>query len=80
MQTADLTVHYYDSKAKIVPFSQDQIAQLQNGTAFIIIYGAIVYRDTFGTQHWTQFCTWKYLKPGTYHAAECTEYNNTDHN
>lgn len=82
-QATDLTVKYRDPKtAKAIPLSIEQTRQLTQGESFIVIYGAVRYRDTFGNQHWTQFCDWKFVKaiPEGYTASDCTEYNNTDDN
>jgi hypothetical protein len=77
-QAAPLTVYRIDEDGHHIPFNQTELTQLQTGKAFVIIYGDIVYQDIFGSKHWTQFCTWKIMKPGDYHAAECSEHNNAD--
>jgi hypothetical protein len=79
-QTQDWTIEHQDETGKPAPFSAAELSSLNDGKSFFILYGVVAYRDTFGTQHWTQFCSWGSIKPGNYKAAICTEYSNTDHN
>jgi hypothetical protein len=63
------------------PFSAADLEELQKGNAYVVAYGEVRYSDVFGIQHWTKFCDWTDLVPGgTYTAAMCSRYNDTDDN
>jgi hypothetical protein len=65
------------------PISSSELKQdLESQKAYIIFYGEITYKDIFGKQHWTRFCT------GSGKAIEgspddvlkkCITYNDVDH-
>jgi hypothetical protein len=50
----------------------------REGRSFLVIYGRVTYKDVFQTEHWTDYCEFHALNPGTYTTRKCTDYNNTD--
>jgi len=68
-------------KSEDLPLTNAEYADLDNGNAWIAVYGKVGYRDVFGTKHWTAFCFWSHVKRvGDYSAASCARYNEVDHN
>jgi hypothetical protein len=56
------------------PMTPTELDSLRNGTAYVAVYGAVIYTDQFGT-HWTKFCSSAMYRPGTYTTHWCTAYN-----
>jgi hypothetical protein len=51
--------------------------RLNEGLAYIAVYGAVTYHDGFGP-HWTHYC-WRTSYGGTaFSANQCIQYNDTD--
>jgi uncharacterized repeat protein (TIGR01451 family) len=67
-----------DGKARLT--TDSEVKALQEGKAYIAIYGIITYDDVFGVHHWTKFCKWQGVPNSTYHASQCTAYNSVDGN
>jgi hypothetical protein len=59
--------------------TDNEVNAMRDGKAYIAIYGIITYDDMFGVHHWTKFCKWQ-AADGTFHAAQCTAFNNVDTN
>jgi hypothetical protein len=55
---------------------------LMEGRGYMVIYAKATYTDVFGTEHWTQFCTF-FVHPKSPYVEvtshKCTDYNETDH-
>lgn len=52
--------------------------EIANRESFIVFYGRITYLDTFGTSHWTSFCTGTGSAMGD--LKKCVSYNDVDNN
>lgn len=82
--TQDVFWLTYDPKDKtktiIRTFTVDDVKKLNDGAAFIIVYGRVRYVDGFHIHHWTHYCSWTFSKPGSYHASQCPAYNRVDKN
>lgn len=52
--------------------------QLVEGRDYIIVYGRMTYRDSFGRWHWQHFCSWSAFAQGEFSAQDCTAYNDMD--
>ncbi|PYP83899.1 MAG: hypothetical protein DMG65_23620 [Candidatus Angelobacter sp. Gp1-AA117] len=55
---------------------------LESEKGYIIFYGHIAYKDIFGKEHWTNFCTGsgKAIEHGTFDILrKCIQYNDVDH-
>jgi hypothetical protein len=50
-------------------------ANIQSGTWIEYFFGDVRYKDTFGKDHWTHFCT--QFVPATKGGAPCPIYNDT---
>ena len=48
------TVHFHTGTSR--PFSDAELAEIQNGNRRLYIFGQIRYTDTFNRPHWTNFC------------------------
>jgi hypothetical protein len=57
-------------------FSANQIAAAAQSALVLYIYGRIHYRDVFGKQHLTEFCS--YLTPDLRSFNACATYNTAD--
>jgi hypothetical protein len=62
-----------------INLSATDIAEINNGQAYIAIHGIVKYRDIFKTAHWIKFCSYQgnLLKVQGYIKA-CINYNDTD--
>jgi hypothetical protein len=56
------------------PMKPEELDALKRGAAYIAIYGAVIYRDQFGS-HWTRFCSFGSYQPGFYTTHWCTAFN-----
>jgi hypothetical protein len=61
-----------DPNAK--PLTPSELESLKNGGAYVVVYGAVIYRDQFG-MHWTRFCQSRVFKSGVYSVDWCVAYN-----
>ena len=50
------------------------------GSRYVIIYARATYRDSFGIDHWTQYCADEAEVAMTTHSENCVNYNDTDNN
>ncbi len=60
------------------PLTDEEIAALKEGRAWIALHGRATYQDVFEVQHWTQFCFWRSYADTKYASLSCPEYNNID--
>lgn len=58
------------------PFTAQELDSLRTGSAYVAVFGVVVYNDQFGV-HWYRFCDWKNYSPATIHARSgpCVEWN-----
>jgi hypothetical protein len=47
-------VHFHTGTSR--PFTPNELTAIESGALRLYIYGQITYTDTFGRQHWTNFC------------------------
>ncbi len=66
-----------DDKSDLA-LSKTDLEDLRSGKAYIAVLGKIGYEDIYDTPHWIKFCLWKDFASGTYSAAECVNFNETD--
>lgn len=74
-------VHFHTGTCR--PFTPDELAAVESGARRLYIYGQITYTDTFGRQHWTNFCQGSTAlgREGFRTAlAKCDRHNDTDRN
>lgn len=72
-------------KWKKMTLTKSFLAEMQEGTSYVLIYGKATYEDMFGISHWVTFCDiypannrmFSELKDSY---AKCIEYNNVDSN
>jgi hypothetical protein len=62
------------------PLSAEEFKALEEGRAYIAVYGIATYDDIFGTHRWTKFCGWIPTVKGAFEAKECTKFNDVDSN
>lgn len=62
-----------------VVIDSERIA-LNEGEAYVVYYGKLVYQDIFGKSHETRACAWSSAvnAGGSFSARPCTDYNYTD--
>lgn len=70
----------YINKTPTAVSSADLRKELESGQSYVVFYGQIAYKDIFGIEHWTHFCT------GSGKAMQeldtlkkCIRYNDVDH-
>jgi hypothetical protein len=70
---------FSDQSPEAGVFSQRQSEDLQNGRAYVAVYGQGKYDDIFGKNHWIRFCAWHgyYAGTGNYSARTCTDYKDS---
>ncbi len=56
----------------------DEVRAMEEGKAYLAVYGIISYDDIFQIHRWTKFCT--FLGDGQFRAQDCATYNAVDHN
>jgi hypothetical protein len=60
------------------PLTNDEVERLHSGSAYIAVFGWIIYTDEFG-MHWYRFCDWTWAKitpgPGSAQAGGCVAWN-----
>ena len=54
--------------------TNDEVKAVNDGKAYLAVYGIIKYDDVFKRHQWTKFCMWM-AQTGTFQARECTQYN-----
>jgi hypothetical protein len=62
------------------PTTKDEVEAFQNHKTYFAVYGIITYDDVFRAHHWTKFCNWVAVSPGTFNAHTCTQFNSVDEN
>jgi hypothetical protein len=65
-----------DSRGKARPLTDNEVARLIDGKAYLAVFGQVIYTDQFGA-HWTRFCTWRDYStiPTKMSASQCVEWN-----
>lgn len=81
MPVTTLTIS--DGRAVRRPLSPEEVASLNAGDSFAILYVSATYVDIFGIGHWTHRCVWTSFNEGNeviFPARKCTDYNGQDSN
>jgi hypothetical protein len=61
--------------------TQREFDDFQNGRLFFVAYTNVSYKDFFGIEHWTRYCTAIVSKAlGTFTGQKCTNYGDVDSN
>ena len=72
-----------ESNVEPLPLSAKAVQDINEGTAYIAVYGIITYQDIFGVEHFTRFCAFNSPKISAAieeSAKSCAEYNKIDNN
>ena len=78
--TGDILVQYFNEKHLISPIPDLVGQDMLKGSRYVIIYARATYRDSFGIDHWTQYCADEAEVAMTTHSENCVNYNDTDNN
>jgi hypothetical protein len=65
---------------KIDPFTLDEGRALGTNQSYVAVYGQAIYYDTFGTQHFTKFCTSLLASGAKTGSVKCAANTYTDNN
>jgi hypothetical protein len=60
--------------------TKTDVDELNDGKAYIAVFGKVAYWDIHDIPHWIHYCTWHAPIPGVYAARQCSEYNDIDKN
>lgn len=56
--------------------TKDEVADLLSGRSYVVLYGVVLYRDAFGSDHWLQMCGYAaFFKRSSVNAIPCVAYN-----
>jgi hypothetical protein len=81
MDVTAIRIDNINNSAVETPLSPEEMSELSQGKAYLVVYGRIEYFDSSGTYHWTHFCDWHgFNQSVTYSAKLCTSYNDADGN
>jgi hypothetical protein len=48
--------------------------------AYVRVFGEVLYRDVFGIQHWTRFCSGHFADGEEANSQQCSKYSTVDNN